>query len=145
MSHSSILGGNRAPQQAPGRDAETLGPSDSSDSGSDVHGARRMKTVPEEGLAAGGALPIAADSDSDAEGTGERAEAVPEGARDGADIAPDRIARSKDALDSAESITGNDESIESLARLGFSPTCDCVSISGSILGSARIKPFLQHV
>jgi hypothetical protein len=94
MSHSSILGGNRAPQQAPGRDADTLGPSDSSDSGSDVHGARRMKTVPEEGLAAGGALPIAADSDSDAEGTGERAEAVPEGARDGADIAPDRIARS---------------------------------------------------
>jgi len=71
--------------------------------------------VPEEGLAAGGALPIAADSDSDAEGTGERAEAVPEGARDGADIAPDRIARSKDALDSAESITGNDDSIESLA------------------------------
>ena len=39
MSHSSILGGDRAPQQAPGRDAETLGPSDSSDSGSDVHGA----------------------------------------------------------------------------------------------------------
>ena len=115
MSHSSILGGNRAPQQAPGRDADTLGPSDSSDSGSDVHGARRMKTVPEEGLAAGGALPIAADSDSDAEGTGERAEAVPEGARDGADIAPDRIARSKDALDSADSITGNDDSIESLA------------------------------
>ena len=55
------------------------------------------------------------DSDTDAEGTGERAEAVPEGARDGADIAPDRIARSKDALDSAESITGNDDSIESLA------------------------------
>ena len=115
MSHSSILGGDRAPQQAPGRDADTLGPSDSSDSGSDVQGARRMKTVPEEGQAAGGATPIAADSDSDAEGTGERAEAVPEGARDGADIAPDRIARSKDALDSAESITGNDDSIESLA------------------------------
>ena len=33
----------------------------------------------------------------------------------GADIAPDRIARSKDALDSAESITGNDDTIESLA------------------------------
>ena len=55
------------------------------------------------------------DALADAEGTGERAEAVPEGARDGADIAPDRIARSKDALDSAESITGNDDSIESLA------------------------------
>ncbi|HEV7578398.1 MAG TPA: hypothetical protein VGO85_20385 [Caldimonas sp.] len=115
MSHSSILGGDAAPQQAPGRDAETLGPSDTSDSGSDVHGATRMKTEPEEGPEAGGATPVVEDSDTDAEGTGERAEAVPEGARDGADIAPDRIARSKDALDSAMSITGNDDSIESLA------------------------------
>ncbi len=114
MSHSSILGGDRAPQQAPGRDAETLGPSDSSDSGSDVHGATRLKTDAEEGRM-GGATPVIEDSDTDAEGTGERAEAVPEGARDGADIAPDRIASSKDALDSAESITGNDDSIESLA------------------------------
>ena len=115
MSQSSILGGERAPQQAPGRDAETLGPSDSSDSGSDIQGATRMKTEPEEGLEAGGATPVVEDSDTDAAGTGERAEAVPEGARDGADIAPDRIARSKDALDSAESITGNDDTIEALA------------------------------
>jgi hypothetical protein len=114
MSHSSILGGDRAPQQARGRDAETLGPSDTSDSGSDVQGATRLKTDAEEGEL-GGATPIDLASDSDSTGTGERAEAVPEGARDGADIAPDRIARSKDALDSAESITGNDDSIESLA------------------------------
>jgi hypothetical protein len=115
MSQSSILGGERAPQQASGRDAETLGPSDSSDSGSDIQGATRMKTEPEEGLEAGGATPVVEDSDTDAAGTGERAEAVPEGARDGADIGPDRIARSKDALDSAESITGNDDAIEALA------------------------------
>jgi hypothetical protein len=114
MSHSSILGGDRAPQQARGRDAETLGPSDTSDSGSDIQGATRLKTDAEEGEL-GGATPIDLASDSDSMGTGERAEAVPEGARDGADIAPDRIARSKDALDSAESITGNDDSIESLA------------------------------
>jgi hypothetical protein len=63
----------------------------------------------------GGATPIDAESDTDSMGTGDRAEAVPEGARDGADIAPDRIARSKDALDSAESITGDDDIIESLA------------------------------
>ncbi len=117
MSHSSILGGDRAPQQARGRDAETLGPSDTSDSGSDVQGATRLKTDAEEGEL-GGATPIDLASDSDSTGTGERAEAVPEGARDGADIAPDRIARSKDALDSAESITGNDDSIESLADDG---------------------------
>ena len=115
MSHSSILGGDRAPQQAPGRDVDTLGPSDTSDSGSDVQGETRLKTEPEEGEEGGGAVPVVEDSDTDAEGTGERAEAVPEGARDGADIAPDRIARSKDALDSADSITGNDDSIESLA------------------------------
>jgi hypothetical protein len=114
MSQSSILGGDRAPQQARGRDAETLGPSDTSDSGSDIQGATRLKTDAEEGEM-GGATPIDVDSDSDAEGTGDRAEAVPEGARDGADIGPDRIARSKDALDSAESITGNDDTIESLA------------------------------
>ena len=114
MSHSSILGGERAPQQARGRDAETLGPSDTSDSGSDIQGATRLKTDTEEGEL-GGATPVSNDSDSDSMGTGERAEAVPEGARDGADISPDRIASSKDALDSAESITGNDDSIEGLA------------------------------
>jgi hypothetical protein len=114
MSQSSILGGDRAPQQAPGRDDDTLGPSDISDSGSDIQGATRLKTDTPEGEV-GGATPVDTNSDSDSMGTGERAEAVPEGARDGADIAPDRIARSKDALDSAESITGNDDTIESLA------------------------------
>ena len=114
MSQSSILGGERAPQQARGRDAETLGPSDTSDSGSDIQGASRLKTDTEEGEM-GGSTPVDGASDSDSMGTGERAEAVPEGARDGADIAPDRIARSKDALDSADSITDNDDDIESLA------------------------------
>ena len=114
MSQSSILGGEHAPQQAAGRSADTLGPSDTSDSGSDIQGATRLKTDTEEGQM-GGALPVELSSDSDASGTGERAEAVPEGARDGADIAPDRIASSKDALDSAINIGGDDESIEGLA------------------------------
>jgi hypothetical protein len=114
MSKSSILGGERAPQQARGRDAEALGPGDTSDSGSDIQGATRLKTDTEEGLL-GGATPIDNDSDSDSMGTGERASAVPEGVRDGADISPDRIARSQDALDSAESIGDDDDSIEALA------------------------------
>ena len=114
MARSSIMGGERAPQQAKGRNADSLGPSDTSDSGSDIHGARRLKTDTPEGEM-GGATPVDPGSDTDSMGSGERAEAVPEGARDGADIAPDRIARSKDALDSAESITGNDDAIESLA------------------------------
>ena len=100
MSTSSLLGAERAPQQARGRDAEALGPSDTSDSGSDIVGATRLKTDAEEGEL-GGATPVALDSDSDAMGTGEHAEAVPEGARDGADITPDRIAESKDMLDAA--------------------------------------------
>ena len=114
MSQSSILGGERAPQQASGRGADLLGPSDTSDSGSDVQGATRLKTDAEEGEL-GGATPIDLSSDGDAMGTGDRAEAVPEGARDGADIAPDRIASSQDALDSADNIGGDDDSIEALA------------------------------
>ena len=115
MSHSPLLGAERAPQHAAGRDADVLGPSDTSDSGSDIQGATRLKTDAEEGEL-GGATPVERNSDSDSMGTGERAEAVPEGARDGADIAPDRIARSKDALDSADSISGDDgDDIESLA------------------------------
>lgn len=100
MSTSSLLGAERAPRQASGRDADALGPSDTSDSGSDIQGATRLKTDAEEGEL-GGATPVALDSDSDAMGTGERAEAVPEGARDGADISADRIASSKDAMDAA--------------------------------------------
>ena len=38
MAYSSILGADRAPVQPSGRDAELLGPSDSSDSGSDALG-----------------------------------------------------------------------------------------------------------
>ena len=115
MTRSSILGGERAPQQAKGRSAEALGPGDTSDSGSDIQGATRLKTDAEEGQL-GGATPIDGDSDSDSMGTGERRSAVPDGTRDGADISPDRIARSKDALDSAESIDDDDDSIEGLAN-----------------------------
>jgi len=114
MSQSSILGGERAPKQAKGRGADVLGPSDTSDSGSDIHGASRLKTDAEEGEL-GGATPVETDSDSDSGGTGERASAVPDRTRDGADIGPDRIARSKDALDSAVSIEDGDDSIEALA------------------------------
>lgn len=115
MAQSSITGGERAPKQAEGRSADVLGPSDTSDSGSDIQGATRLKTDAEEGEL-GGATPIDPMSDSDSMGTGERSEAVPEGARDGADIGPDRIASSQDALDSAENIGGNDDSIEGLAN-----------------------------
>jgi hypothetical protein len=91
-----------------------LGPSDTSDSGSDIQSASRLKTDTEEGEL-GGATPIDSSSSSDSMGTGERRSAVPGAGRDGADIGPDRIARSKDALDSAVRIGDDDDSIEALA------------------------------
>ncbi len=92
MAKSSIFGGTRAPSQARGRNADALGPSDTSDSGSDIQGERRLSTDTEEGDL-GGATPTSRSSDTDARGTGERSSATPDGARDGADIFPDRIGR----------------------------------------------------
>ena len=78
MAYSSILGGERAPTQAEGKTAGSLGPSDSSDSGSDSIG-----ELGEEDL----------DSDSDRAGTGDRAGVEPQSAASGADILPDRVVR----------------------------------------------------
>jgi hypothetical protein len=79
MAYSSILGAEIAPAQPIGRDAEALGPSDNSDSGSDAAG------TPE------------ARADSDAVGTGERGGVTPgfEG-REGGDIAPDHVVMGTD-------------------------------------------------
>jgi hypothetical protein len=89
MATSSILGGERAPTRPAGRDTDALGPSDTSDSGSDVQGERGFDAL-DEGEIGGDRADLA--SDTDASGTGERGAAV----RDteiveGADIAPDRI------------------------------------------------------
>jgi hypothetical protein len=73
MAYSSILGAETAPILPKGRDAEALGPSDNSDSGSDAAGT------------------FEAHADSDAVGTGERGSVTPGEGREGSDIAPDRI------------------------------------------------------
>ena len=75
MAFSSILGADLAPVQPSGRDAELLGPSDNSDTGSDALGTSE------------------AHGDSDAAGTGERASVSPNEGREGADILPDRVVR----------------------------------------------------
>lgn len=82
MAYSSILGAEIAPAQPGGRDAESLGPSDNSDSGSDAAG------TPE------------AHADSDAVGTGERGGVTPgfEG-REGGDIMPDQVVMGTDEQD----------------------------------------------
>ena len=73
MAYSSIMGADTAPTNPSGREAELLGPSDSSDSGSDALGTSE------------------AHEDSDAAGTGERGAVAGMDAREGADIMPDRI------------------------------------------------------
>lgn len=94
MAYSSILGAETAPTQPSGRDAELLGPSDSSDSGSDAMGTAEVH------------------ADSDASGTGERGSVTPGEGREGGDILPDRIVNMKGgevvADDSTDSMTDLD-------------------------------------
>lgn len=74
MAYSSILGADSAPSQPGGREAELLGPSDNSDSGSD--------TV--------GTCEASADT-IDSTQTGDRGAVAGPDAREGADILPDRV------------------------------------------------------
>ena len=91
MAQSPILGGDRAPMRPAGRDTDRLGPSDRSDSGSDVQNEHGFDAL-DPGEIGGESDRL--DADSDAGGTGERAAAVHDSDRvEGADIAPDRIER----------------------------------------------------
>ena len=73
MAYSSILGADVAPANPSGREAERLGPSDNSDSGSDTIGTSE------------------AHEDSDSAGTGERGAVAGPDTKEGADIMPDRV------------------------------------------------------
>ncbi len=114
MAQSSILGGEHAPAQPKGTDVDALGPSDSSDSGSDVQ-TDLNHTAIDEGDE--GAFPIAHDATSDAAGTGERGSADAAAPIDDADVMPDRIGVfPKDAMDVATSIEDLDAaSVDELA------------------------------
>ncbi len=91
MASSNIVGGDRAAQRHSGRDVDTLGPSDSSDSGSDVQGAFELDVPGEMDVNAGARQP-GLDSASTAAGTGERGAArIDEEAELGSDIAPDSV------------------------------------------------------
>jgi hypothetical protein len=90
MATSSSQGGEHVPARPAGSDVDALGPSDSSDSGSDVHQERRMATAPDTPDELG-AVTARGDSTTDTLGTGERASAAGDAeGRSGADIAPDR-------------------------------------------------------
>jgi hypothetical protein len=89
MAYSSILGADSAPSNPSGRDADLLGPSDNSDSGSDTIGTDE------------------AHEDSDAVGTGSRGAVAGRDAREGADIMPDRVVNLRDGGEVTNLADGN--------------------------------------
>jgi hypothetical protein len=92
MATSSILGATRAPSQPTGTDVEALGPSDTSDSGSDVQGELDLAAPTDLDDTIFGTEQPGLESDSDSGGTGERGAALPdEDAEEGADILPDSV------------------------------------------------------
>ena len=104
MANSNILGGDKAPQTPPGHGTADLGPSDSSDSGSDVASTPPLHesigtgpdplviTGRDDGRGVGPDLgDTNLDSDTDAGGTGERAGAGRDNAAEAGDIDFDRI------------------------------------------------------
>ncbi len=92
MAYSSILGADRAPAQPSGRSIDLLGPSDSTDTGSDS-----LFT------------PEATHGDSDATGTGERGAVPGDEALDGVDIMPDQVVRmdADSGMDEDDNIPGS--------------------------------------
>lgn len=101
MSRSSLLGTDHAPTEPAGRDTDTLGPGDSSDSGSDMMGLADLDDADfalpvdvglREGRVHHDTSAESFDAGSDAGGIGERRSAASDaGLREGADIGVDRI------------------------------------------------------
>lgn len=89
MATSSAAGAPSTHPVQPDDDTRRLGPSDSSDSGSDTLGQRADLAPPEDSLTGTTLEPL--DGGSDSAGTGERADAEGDLPPDGADILPDRI------------------------------------------------------
>lgn len=103
MAHSSLLGGDEVPVVPPGHDIGSLGPSDSSDSGSDLAGIAAhdegdpgmpvdVATRDESPHPATVSETVRPGTDSDAGGTGERRSAGGDaGVHEATDIGPDEI------------------------------------------------------
>jgi hypothetical protein len=94
MAQSPLLGREpSAPMpNIPGTDEAALGPSDISDSGSDVRGASPLLRPDLLNLDNDGSgVDIVGESDSDSTGTGEGLDATGRRVEEGGDIGPDRI------------------------------------------------------
>jgi len=104
MAQSSILGGSKAALEPRGTGARSLGPSDSSDSGSDIQGETTLVTDHLDNPSAQPGQHVRHGSDSDAAGTGERADVNYADVEDGADIAPDHIRGQNGSLAAASAM-----------------------------------------
>jgi hypothetical protein len=114
MATSPLLGGERAPTQAPGRDVDSLGPSDRSDSGSDVQG--ELDLYPDSDLENHLSVTPGRGSDSDSGGTGERGAALPESdVREGDDILPDQVITLSDEAEAEADLDQPGLDLEELA------------------------------
>lgn len=120
MPNSSFLGGERAARHAQGKDIDALGPSDTSDSGSDVQGEFSMRGEGENADELG-SLVVDTDNDSDASGTGERASATGQDVPDGADIMPDHVVGSADGVDPSTDQARAQAQIDQLAAEPTNP------------------------
>ena len=89
MATSSLTGDHSSAEDNADDDTRILGPSDSSDSGSDTLGQRAYLAQPDDSL--GGVALEPLEGGSDASGTGERADVEGAAPSDGADILPDRV------------------------------------------------------
>ena len=106
MARSSITGADRAPTEPAGRDVEALGPSDTSDSGSDIQGELELASPLDPDNPTFGTEQPGLDSESDAGGTGERGAAVlDEEPREASDILPDDVRSLADEADEAEDVS----------------------------------------
>ncbi len=117
MAKSSIAGGSIPPEQwMRGKDTQSLGPGDSSDTGSDTLGA-----YSDEELA----------SDSDAAGTGERAGVIGD-ERPDADILPDRTMDEADFLEEGEVVGDEDPEVEGEEGEGILAAGSAEEIAGVV-------------
>jgi hypothetical protein len=93
MAISALLQVQRAPVTPPGHDIDALGPSNSSDSGSDVQGGLAASPLDElEPLEPADEATSRRASDTDGDGTGERRSVLgEEEGEEAADISPDRV------------------------------------------------------
>lgn len=128
MAQSSVAGGRRMPQRDEGNRVGLLGPSDTSDSGSDIMGGPGLADTQAQGLDEGTTSDIdrslgagadygdpELDAQSDSTGTGERALADRDGGfEEAGDISPDRVER-LDPLDATQLEAMSEEELDGIS------------------------------